>query len=376
MIMVYLDNAATTKVEKRVIDKMVVMLEENFFNPSAMYGSALNVRKQIEMARETVANVMKISESSKLFFTSGGTEANNLAIYGTVSSKGNGKILCSACEHASVFNSMKNLKEKGFDVEYIMCNKNGNVSEEDFLEKISNGKVQFVSIMHVNNETGAINDIARLAKILKSKHPEAFFHSDGVQGFIKQRVSLENVDLYSASAHKLGGAKGVGVLYSKNPQKLKSVNFGGGHEKGKRHGTENVAGIIGFAKAVEIWNEERENIIEKFLSFQKYIIEKIGEISDVTINSEGVYSPHILSISVGKVQGETLLHILEDNGFIVGSGSACSAKEPLSRALKEMGLVSGGTIRISFSKDNNMEEIVSFMETLKNQIEILRNKTK
>ncbi len=369
---IYLDNAGTTRVHNEVANAMIKVLTEDYYNPSAVTKMSIAVSKQMEKARQTIAKSLKITNPANIIFTSGGTESNNLAILGNISRESHGKILCSACEHPAVFNIFKSLKEKGYDFETIACNRDGSVDIEDFKKKISAEKIQMVSVMHVNNEAGGVNDIATLAKILKQKHPTAFFHSDGVQGFCKVKASLENIDAYSVSAHKINGAKGTGGLYVKNPQKLKTQLHGGGQEKNKRSGTENVAGIVGFAKAVEIWQENQAEILKRYKDFQEIIKNKVSQLEKITINSSETSSCHILNLSVDGVRGETLLHMCEDAGYIIGMGSACSAKEPVSRPLKEMGITSSGTIRISFSMFNTRKEIQDFAEALKTQIIKLR----
>ncbi|MFI3167439.1 MAG: cysteine desulfurase family protein [Bacillota bacterium] len=369
---VYLDNAGTTKTHEEVAKVMMHFLTEEFYNPSAVTKNSIAVSKNIDKARMIIARGMKITNPACIIFTSGGTESNNLAILGNLPRQSHGKILCSACEHPAVFNIFKDLKEKGYDFETISCNRDGSVNLQDYTQKISSGNVAMVSVMHVNNEAGGINDIAKLAKMLKAKHPTAFFHSDGVQGFCKVKANLENVDAYSASAHKINGPKGVGALYIKNPNKLKNQVFGGGQEKNKRSGTENVAGILGFAKAVEIWQKDQSDIIAKYKSYKDIIIAKLQDVPNMQINSSETSSPHILNVSFDGVRGETLLHMCEEQGYIIGMGSACSAKQPISRPLKEMGITSNGTIRISFSIFNTQTEIEEFACTLKTQLEKLR----
>ncbi len=369
---VYLDNAGTTKVHDEVASVMMEILTESYYNPSAVTKMSIAVSKNIEKARAIIAKAMKVTTPANIFFTSGGTESNNLAILGNIGKPNHGKILCSACEHPAVFNIFKELKEKGYEFEQIACNRDGSVNIQDFNAKISSGNVQMVSIMHVNNEAGGVNNITALAKQLKAKHKSAFFHSDGVQGFCKIKTLLDGVDAYSVSAHKINGAKGTGALYVKNPQKLKSIVFGGGQEKSKRSGTENVAGIVGFSKAIEIWQANHAEIIENYKKYKEIIIKELENVENMQINSTETSSPHILNISFDGVRGETLLHMCEDSGYLIGMGSACSAKQPISRPLKEMGITSNGTVRISFSIFNTQKEIEEFAKVLKENLEKLR----
>lgn len=281
---VYLDNAGTTKTHAEVAKVMMEYLMEDFYNPSAVTKYSIAVSKNIDRARGVIAKALKVTSPANIIFTSGGTESNNLAILGNISKPNHGKILCSACEHPAVFNIFKQLKEKGYDFETIACNRDGSVDIADFNAKISSGNIAMVSIMHCNNEAGGINNIAMLAKQLKSKHPTAFFHSDGVQGFCKVKAIMENIDAYSMSAHKINGAKGVGALYVKTPNKLKNTVFGGGQEKNKRSGTENVAGIMGFAKAVEIWQQNQAEILQSYKEYIKIITDKLEDVQDMQIN--------------------------------------------------------------------------------------------
>ncbi len=370
--LVYLDNAGTTKTHEEVAKTMLHFLCEDYFNPSAVTKNSISVSKNVDKARNVIAKAIRVTSPANIIFTSGGTESNNLAIFGNLPKPNHGKILCTSCEHPAVFNIFKDLKEKGYDFEELACNRDGSVNMQDFEEKINSGNVSLVSIMHVNNEAGGVNDIAKLGKMLKAKHPNAYFHVDGVQGFCKIKANLENVDSYSMSAHKINGPKGVGALYVKNPNKLKNQVFGGGQEKNKRSGTENVAGIMGMAKAVEIWQANQAEIMERYANFQSIISATLENTKGMQINSSETSSPHIFNVSFDGVRGETLLHMCEDCGYIVGMGSACSAKSPISRPLKAMGILSNGTIRVSFSIYNTNEEIVGFANTLKEQTEKLR----
>ncbi len=374
--MIYLDNAATTKICDSSLELINKFYSQQYFNPSAVYSGAITVKKAIEDARKQVA--MSIyADSEKIFFTSGGTESDNLAVFGTCSNKSIGKIICGQCEHSAVYNCLLDLKQKGFDVEFIPCNADGTINLDSFKAVIENNSVGFASIMHVNNVTGGVNDIAYLSKLLKDSNKNAIFHSDGVQalGKLDFNIKSTDVDLYSMSSHKINGPKGVGAIYVKFPNKLKSFALGGGQERGLRSGTENTAGIIAFGEACKLWKTERTEIITRFKTFQETIISNLEPLDGVKINTDiEISSPHIMSISIDGIRGEILLHLLESEGIFIGRGSACSTKDSTPRALKAMKVTSSGTIRISFGMFNTINEINEFCKCIVQLISSLRSK--
>lgn len=373
--MIYLDNAATTKICDEALFAFEKYYKEDYYNPSAVYGGAIKVRREIEKAREVIANALRVP-SENVFFTASGSEGDNMAIFGSIGSvKAAGRIICSECEHPAVYNAVISLKSKGYDVETIPCEHNGTVNVEEYMKAISDGKVTFASIMHVNNETGGINDILKLSKMLKEKNPDAVFHSDGVQAFMKVPTLLKNsdVDLYSFSAHKINGPKGVGGIYVKKPNRLSPLVFGGGQEKGMRSGTENTAGIIAFAAACEKWKKERKEYIERFGRFREILVDALDNVSDISYNTDPkISSPHIVSLNVGGVKGEVLLHMLEEKDIYLGRGSACSTKNTSPRALKALDVSGESTIRVSFGIFNTEEEINYFAKELVSSMEKLR----
>ena len=303
-------------------------------------------------------------------FTSGATEANNMALRGLLRNK-NSKILVSVVEHPSVFNVANELKNQGYNVEFVNVNADGRIDLEDFEKKIDSN-TSFVSIMHVNNETGAINDIKNLVKIAKAKNDKIIFHCDGVQAYgkIKVNVAALGVDLYTISAHKIHGLKGVGGLYIRNGINIKPILFGGGQEKTLRSGTENTAGVYSFAKTCKLATENLTENFNKVVELKKYLIENLKEIKGVkfNLNQDENVSPYILSISVENCKAETILNMLEDRGIIIGNGSACSSKHKDNRILSNMGIKLKdieGSLRISFSSDNTIEEAESFIEEFK-----------
>ncbi len=372
--MIYLDNAATTKILDQSLIELNKYYSQNYFNPSAVYTQAIEVKQGIENTRDILANTLKCDKEN-IIFTSGGTESNNLAILGTVTHKSIGKILCGACEHPAVYNVFNHLKNNGFDVEFIDCNSDGSICEESFINLIQNGDVGFVSIMHVNNETGAINDIDKLSRLAKEKNEKCIFHSDGVQAFMKVKLALKNsnIDFYSISAHKINGSKGVGALYVRYPQKLKSIVFGGGQERNFRSGTENTGGILALKEAVLNWEQNGNEYITNYKEYRDYILNELKSIDKIhCITNIEKSSPHILSLNIENIKGEILLHILNKEGVIIGKGSACSSKETKSRAIKALNQSGEGIIRISFGIFNTKAEIEEFTTKLKESILTLR----
>ena len=353
--MIYLDNAATTKPNDIAIEKSKDFIFENYFNPSARYHGGVVANNKIKTARETISKL--IGSDFDVIFTSCGSESNNTAV---ISYAKRGNAVTSLGEHSAIFAPFTELKNKGYDARFVKINNDGSVNEEDFLSKIDNNTV-FVSIVHVNNETGAINDINKLSYLAKKINPNLIFHSDGVQAFGKIPVKLSsNIDLYSVSAHKIGGLKGVGALIkNKKLKNLKPLILGGGQEGGLRSGTENVFGISVFEQASKIYYsniKENFNYVTKLKTM--FLSELNGEIFTV-ISSENA-SPYVLSISAKGLRGEVLQHMLETDGVIVGTGSACSSKNPHSRVLKEAGYnkdVLDGVIRVSFSPYTTEEEV-------------------
>ncbi len=373
--MIYLDNAATTRICDEAIFAFEKYYKEEYYNPSAVYGGAIKVRREVENARGVIASSLRVSPDN-IFFTASGSEGDNMAIFGSVGSlKAAGRIICSECEHPAVYNAVMALKSKGYAVLTIPCNHDGTVNVEEYEKAVSDGKVTFASIMHVNNETGGINDILKLAKLLKEKNPDAVFHSDGVQAFMKVQVPLKNseVDLYSFSAHKINGPKGVGGIYVKKPNRLSPLVFGGGQEKGMRSGTENTAGVIAFSVACEKWMKNRKEYMARFERFRNILLSALENVSAITYNTAvEKSSPHVISLNVGGVKGEVLLHMLEEKGIYLGRGSACSTKNASPRALKALDVSGEGTVRVSFGIYNTDEEIEYFAKELVLSINKLR----
>lgn len=361
--MIFLDNASTTKVDESTIEIMNHYYNDLFFNPSASYAPSTQISEKIIEAKKQILKPLKIDYNNNLIITGSATEANNLALLGSIKSNFK-KILVSMGEHPSVFNTAKSLQEKGYNVQFIKLNEEGTVDLEDYKSKLSSKDVSFVSIIHVNNETGAINPINKLAQLAKEANPNCIFHSDGVQSFCKINVNLENIDLYTISAHKINGPKGVGALFVRNIKALKPINYGGGQEFNIRSGTENVPAILGFANAVANFNTNIN--FEKVSELQKVIFNELSNKQGIVINSKIENSPYIISVSFDKIRGETLLHKLEEDEIFISTGSACSSKKlGENRILQAMGLPKNliiGSVRISLSKNTTYEEVKIFCE--------------
>lgn len=360
--MIYFDNAATTKPSATALSKAAEFNNENFFNPSALYRGGLYCNNALKTARSSVLKNLGLSENKyEVVFTSCGSESDNNAIFGAVK---RGVFVTDKGEHSAVIKCFNELKNRNNTVFFCGLNKDGGVDENELLSLISNNRVDFVSIMHVNNETGAINDINAIAKRIKTLNPNIVFHSDGVQAYGKIPVTLsEDIDLYSVSSHKINGLKGTGALIKKKKLNLSPLVFGGGQENGLRSGTENVFGIKVFEYAgTEHYSAIKENY-EKALEIKKYVIENLDRELFAVISGANS-SPYILSVSAVGVRGEVLMHILENRNIIVGNGSACSAKNRYSRVIEACGQpkdVLDGVIRLSFSAENTLDEAKEFV---------------
>lgn len=362
--MIFLDNASTTKIRPEAISE-IERSHALFYNPSALSGKSLEVRREIDGAKQKICKALGVDYNNNLIITGSATEADNLAIFGSAKKTGD-QFVFGAGEHQAVFASANELKLRGYNVVFAPLNKFGEV-DLDKLKEILQKPTAFVSIMHVSNETGAINDISKISMLVKNLWPNAIVHSDGVQAFgkIQTNVLKLGVDLYSISGHKVGGPKGIGALYVKNIAKLKPIIFGGGQEFGIRSGTENTAYILALSKVVGTFEIEKNFEYVKKLSniVRNYFEGKEG----ITINSPKSASPYILSLSFEGVRGETLVHILEEKGVIVGTGSACSSKKTTNRTLEAIGLSREqieGAIRISFSHENKEDEVLKACEII------------
>lgn len=375
---IYLDNSATTKPYKEVIEEITGAMEEYYGNPSSLHKIGLMAEKKINEAREFLARTIN-SSKEEIYFTSGGSESNNLIIKGLL--KSGHHVITTAFEHHSVLMTYNELEREGVKVTYLQVDKNGQISLEELKKAISKDTV-LVSIMHVNNEMGAIQDIEAIGKIIKENSSRAKFHVDAVQSYGKLDIDVKkmNIDLLTASSHKIHGPKGIGFSYIKKGIIPKSLISGGSQEGGFRGGTQNVPGIIGFKKAAEITFSSREENYKYVEALKKYMLQRLEEIDNIRINSSmgENFSPYILNVSFIGVRAEVLLHLLEDNNIFVATGSACTSKTSAvkgSYVIKSLGLTKDeveSAIRFSFSKFNTKDEIDKVIEILKSSLKFLR----
>lgn len=370
---VYLDNSATTRQYDRVTECMKKAVEEDYGNPSALHSFGLVSEKQIRKARETVAASLGC-RSEEVIFTSGGTESDNMAIFGTAHSrKREGKkIITSRVEHPAVLESCRVLEQEGFTVEYIGVDPLCRLDMEQLKAAVDDETV-LISIMAVNNETGTIMPSAQINALKKN----AVFHTDAVQAYGKIPLSADEADMISLSAHKIHGPKGMGALYVRRGVKLPAFIVGGGQERHMRSGTENVPGILGFGLAAEIACENLQQRCSRMAEARNYLLAGIwDQIADIRVNSPEDGAPSVLNISFLGTRGEVLLHTLEQDGIFVSTGSACSShKKGQSHVLAAMGLTDReieGAIRFSFSEFNTTEEMDYVLEKTKNAVERFR----
>ncbi|MCX7903312.1 MAG: cysteine desulfurase [Caloramator sp.] len=375
--MIYFDNSATTKPYKEVVDEVLDCLMNNFGNPSSAHKLGIEAEKKISLAREKVAKLIN-AEPSEIYFTSGGTEANNTVLKGLL--KRGDHVITSSIEHKSVKGAVKQLEEEGIEATYLPVDKNGIIDLNE-LEGAIKDNTRLVTVMYVNNEIGSIQPVEEIIRIVRSKSKKARIHFDAIQalGKIKIDVKKLDADFLSLSSHKIHGPKGVGALFIRKDLRLKSLLTGGGQERDIRSGTENVPGIAGFGVAAEIAYNNIDENIKKVKEIKRYFIERLREIEDIRINSpqDDKHIDNILSVSFLGVRGEVLLHGLEDYEIYVSTGSACSQKRTGQKnyVLPAIGLTDReveGTIRFSFSHVNEMEEVDKTIEALRNLLKFLR----
>lgn len=380
---IYLDNSATTPLCEASIEAMTAAMRV-YGNPSSLHSMGHEAQKLIDSARESIGSALgvRMMKPEELIFTASGTEANNLAIFGTAYAKSRrvaNKIITTDSEHPSVEKSLEALEADGFEV--VRMKTRGGVLDFEQLEAALDDKVLLVTMMMVNNETGAVYDLARVFRTVKQRCPSAVTHCDAVQGFLKLRFSPSSIgaDLVSISSHKIHGPKGVGALYVSREilkqKKLVPRTFGGGQEFGLRSGTENVIGIAGFEAAVKDTGRGIEEKIERMATLREYALLKLSAL-DVTLNVPlGTCAPHIINFTLPKIKSETMLHYLSGEGIYVSSGSACSSHSHApSSTLLAFGLSPSdaeNSIRVSLSEYNTEEEIDRFAECLKNGLSIL-----
>lgn len=376
----YLDNSATTRCFDEVIKAVEDEMKTYYGNPSSMHKKGFEAEKKIREATGIIASTLKCEES-EIIYTSGGTEADNMALIGIARAyKRQGRhIITSSIEHAAILQTAAFLKEEGFEITYLSTDEKGIVNLEELADSIREDTI-LVSIMGVNNEIGTVQPIEKISKIIKDKNPSTLFHVDAVQAYgkIKLLPRKMGIDLMSVSGHKIHGPKGVGFLYVSYKTKIKPIIFGGGQQKALRSGTENVCGIMGLATAIEKIFASFDEDTKRMSELRDYMKEGLLKIDGVRINGSSgeEAAPHIVSASVSGVRAEVLLHSLEDKGIYISSGSACASNKPaVSETLKAINLpkeLLDSTVRFSFSVFTTKEEIDYTLECLNEIIEKLR----
>ncbi|MBO5656552.1 MAG: cysteine desulfurase, partial [Agathobacter sp.] len=361
----YLDHSATTPCSKAATQKMVELLTMDFGNPSSLHLKGVAAENYMNEAKKKIAKTLKVEEK-ELIFTSGGTESNNIAIIGAaLANQRSGRhLITTSIEHASVANPFAYLAENGFEVTYLHVDRDGIISLEELRNAIRPDTI-LVSIMHVNNEIGALQPIEEAGKVIKSVNPKTLFHVDAIQSYGKMTIHPKKVgvDLLSVSGHKIHGPKGSGFLFIKDKTKIKPLVHGGGQQKGMRSGTENVPAIAGLGVAVEEMYQNLEAHRVHLFALRDYFIAQVEAIPGVTVNGRKDHNsaPHIVSVSIAGVRAEVILHTLEDRNIYVSAGSACSSNKPaVSHTLQSIGLkkeLLDSTIRFSFSINTTLEEL-------------------
>ena len=371
---IYLDNSATTRVSKEAAEKALYMMTECYGNPSSLHSKGFAAEKEMTAAREIIAERLS-AQPGEIYFTSGGTESDNIAILGAAHAKkraGN-KIVTTAIEHPAVLNTMAQLEKEGFEVVYVQPEADGNIPKEKFDAAID-AKTILVSVMAVNNETGVLLPLKDIAGMIKRKKAPALFHTDAVQGFCKIPLQPKKlgVDLISVSGHKVHAPKGVGALYVKSGVRILPYSFGGGQEKNLRPGTEGVPQICAFGEAVKHMMTEKEALTH-VKAVQAHLIERLKAMPEVVLNSPENALPYIVNLSAGRVRAETMLHFLAERNIFVSSGSACGKAKP-SHVLSAMQLPKERvetSLRVSLSAENTAEEMDAFADALKEGLQTL-----
>mgnify|MGYP002795221777 FL=1 len=354
--MIYLDNAATTVPDEGAVNAALQFLKiDGFYNPSALYRAGFAAHKEIEEARRTILSLLAPQGGYELVFTGSGSEADNQAVF---SSARRGNFVTTAGEHAAIYQSAKELEKRGIEVRFAPLRSDGSADTEALLSMVDKD-TSCVSVIHVNNETGAVNDIAAIAAAAKKINPALLFHSDGVQAFGKITFALtKDIDLYTVSAHKIGGVRGVAGLFRKKGVRLSPYIFGGGQENGLRSGTENTFAIKQFEFAAKKKFSSLKEDFKRIRSYNLAVRQGLDKTIFRVLSSENA-SPYILSVSARGLRGEVLLHMLDDAGVMVGTGSACSSKNRYSRVILACGLderSADGVLRISFAATTTLQE--------------------
>lgn len=382
----YLDNAATTRVSEKAAEIAEKVMREDYGNPSSKHLKGFEAEQYIKKAAETIAGTLKC-QPKEIIFTSGGTESNNMALYGAaLAMKRSGNRIISSCfEHASVYSPLISLKDFGFEADFAPVDEMGHVKLDRLLDMIDDNTIM-VSVMYVNNEVGAVQNISEISKAVKAKKSDIIFHVDAIQAYGKYRINpkKEGIDLLSVSGHKIHAPKGSGFLYADEKVKLRPFIFGGGQQKNRRSGTENVPAVAGLGEAVKEAYEDFDAKIDYMYALKEHFLDKISEVPGTHVNAVPKYTddrqdenkglirktaPHIVSISFDRIKAEVLLHALEEKGVYVSSGSACSSNHPgISSTLQAIGVkkeLLDSTLRFSFSRYTTIDEIDYCIDVLK-----------
>lgn len=364
--MIYLDNCATTRPRPEVVTAVARTMEEEFGNPSSLHRLGLRAEKLVKEARSNAADFLKVKEN-EIYFTSGGTESNNIALQGVANLRSNrGRhIVTTSIEHPAIMNTLKHLEKNGFEITWLRNDRFGRINLDELKDSIRDNTI-LVSVIHVNNEIGIIQDIEAIGKIISTSESKPHFHLDGVQSFAKIPLALKvwGVDSYAFSGHKLHGPKGIGGLYLSSKVHLPPLIYGGNQEKGLRSGTENVPGIVGLTTALSFVSKDSTFELAHVKNLKSLMIDLLNEgVPDIRINSpdDKLFSPYILNVSIPGTRGEIMVHSLEDKDIYVSTTSACSSKGiGKSHVLEAIGLNDQcieGTLRISFSLENTEDDI-------------------
>lgn len=382
----YLDNSATTRCTKSVAQVMTEVMCGAYGNPSSLHHKGVEAERYVREARETIAKTLKCTPK-EIFFTSGGTESDNLAIRGAAyaNARQGRHLITTSVEHPAVLNTMQYLEQQGYEVTYLPVDEYGRVRLSDIEAAIRPDTI-LVSMMHTNNEIGALEPIAEAGELIKRVNPNTLFHVDAVQGYGKSRIYVKRmkIDMLSVSAHKIHGPKGIGFLYVGDRVKIRPIVFGGGQERGLRSGTENVPAIAGMAQAAEEIYQNLDKDVERMYGLRARLEDGIRRLENVRFNTlPGRESaPHVLSVSFAGVRSEVLLHALEDKGIYVSAGSACASNHPEtsgSATLRAIGLekeLLNSTIRFSLSAFTTEEEIDDTVQALGELVPMLRRYTR
>ena len=376
--MIYFDNSATTQTFKEAADRAYLCMTQQYFNPAAAYHEAYAVEKEIAEARAFAASLLGCS-ADEIVYTSGGTESNNAAVFGTLSAmRGMKRIVTTEIEHPSVYETIRVASQRyGMQVAYAPLRTDGTV-DTDRLSDVLTPDTGLVSIMHVNNELGSVNDLDTIARKVRALSPSAVFHSDGVQAFMKLSPRKIPADLYSVSAHKLHAPKGVGLLAVRSGVRFAGGQIGGGQERNLRSGTTNAPGILGFDTALRMYQSNLSAYHAQMLAVKMRLYRNLASLPDVYPNGPSIETgaPHILNLSFAGVRGEVLLHALEQSGVLVSTGSACAAKKQgKNRVLSAVGITGQrqeSAIRFSFSPFNTVEEADTASNIIADRLTVLR----